>query len=170
MVTVIDLDFGIVIEHANTFSCKASTHQDPGTMVTNVAGRADRSEFGVGRLVHSGDFSWAAPFAGAPARVGWPVGERFVRAQRVVNRSPTLEIGLEMGQRVTPRLGQEFPLQGAIEAFDLALGLRMVRPAVDGVDPEADQPGVEPRQPDTGVPGGERVVAEDRLGESDIAE
>jgi hypothetical protein len=121
MVAVIDLDFGPVIDHANTFSCEALTHEDPGTVVTDVAGRADRSELGVGRVVYPGDFPWVASFARPPARVWRLVADGFVGTDRVVNRPPTREVGLEMGQRVTPRCGQEFPLQGAVEAFDLAL-------------------------------------------------
>ena len=58
-----------------------------------------------------------------------------------------------------------------MQTFDLALGLRMVRPAVDRADAQADEPLVQLTDTAPGlVPRGEGTVAEQRLGKAIFAE
>lgn len=84
----------------------------------------------------------------------------------VADRGDLAEDGVEV---------EELAVGGAVEAFDLALGLRMIRPAVEGVDAQADQAGVQPAQADVAAVvdaavSPEGVVGEDGLGEADLSE
>lgn len=68
-----------------------------------------------------------------------------MRADRVVGRTPGVEVGGEVLRRVPPPPGPEFGGEGAVEAFDLALGLGMTGPAVGGADAQPQEPSLEAR-------------------------
>jgi hypothetical protein len=67
------------------------------------------------------------------------VGQGAVRPAGVVVAGELVELGLELGEGAGGGLGGEPFLQGLLESFDLALGLRVVRPAVLLADAEAAQ-------------------------------
>jgi hypothetical protein len=78
-----------------------------------------------------------------------------------------VEVGLEVLQVLAADSWPQFAFESAVEAFDLALDLGAVRTAVAGVDAQANQRRLEPR--DTAVvltAGAEGIVAEDAAGQA----
>jgi hypothetical protein len=51
---------------------------------------------------------------------------------------------LEAVEAVARQPGEDFGFEGAVEAFDLALGLGVVGSAVDDADVQAEESGLEP--------------------------
>ena len=66
-----------------------------------------------------------------------------MRPLGVVDDAPALEGALGSGEIGKGRTGQHLGLEGAVEAFVLALGLRMIGPRVADADALLDQPDAE---------------------------
>ena len=92
--------------------------------------------------------------------------------QNVVDgRAPARNVGAEMLQAIAAYAWPNFTFQSAMEAFELALGLRMIGSAMAGADAQTDQAGLEPGESaDTWVMIAEGVVAQEFVGQADFAE
>ena len=88
-----------------------------------------------------------------------------MRSEGVVDvRSPLVDIVLEMIQAISSDVWPDLLLEGSMEAFDLALCLRMIGSSVKGLDVEADEAAFEPAERFRGlVQASEAVVGEDLL-------
>src|SRR5258706_14684152 len=75
--------------------------------------------------------------------------QSFMRSLVVVNMPPLVKGLLALCQRPVELGAQQFRFEGAMKTFLLALGLRMVRPAMTDLDAQAHQPYGEPGK---GVP------------------
>lgn len=85
--------------------------------------------------------------------------------------SPAVGVEVEVFEGVSSDVSEHFVVVGAVESFDLALGLWMVGPSVDGANAESDEPGVEPGDSDVILSAvGEGVVAEECVGQATLAE
>src|SRR5215469_12874166 len=65
--------------------------------------------------------------------------QRVVRTAQIVAIAEAIEFALAMLERGEVEVAQDLELKCAMEAFVLALGLRMIRPAMTDPDAEPDQ-------------------------------
>ena len=86
-------------------------------------------------------------------------------ADVVVDVAPAFGVLVEVIEGVASHTREQLALEGAVEAFDLALSLRVVWTAVDGVDGEADEVAVKETQRSRSLLlAGKGIVAEHLVG------
>src|SRR5437762_8411307 len=69
--------------------------------------------------------------------------ERFMRALVVIDRPPAIEGTLAMGEIGEALAAEHLGLERAVKALVLSLGLRVIRPAMGDLYPQAQQPDAE---------------------------
>lgn len=74
------------------------------------------------------------------------LAERLVRPFEIINPAPLIEGALDVDEPAERAQREHLGLEGAVEALVLAAALRMIRPAVDELDAELEQPDSEPRE------------------------
>lgn len=170
-VAVVDGHALLGVVEAHELAGESASGQDAASSPAHVAGGGDLSQAQVIGIDRLGQAVWPLAWGGAPSGRGGLAVEGFVRSQGVVNVSPALGVLMEVFDAVASDAGVEFVLEGAVQAFDLALCLGVIGSAVDGVDVQSQEAAVEPTD-GSGVAegGGELVVAEDALWHSHVGE
>ena len=104
-----------------------------------VAGAADRADdlavivCDLRQVLRHGARTWPV------AAGGNILAERLVRSLEVVDGAPGIDRALDLGEIAEASMGEHLGLQRAVEAFDLAAALRMIRTAVQHPDAELEQ-------------------------------
>jgi hypothetical protein len=135
MVGVEDLEHRILFLQTDILSGQARSNEDAAATIADATGRLDASEETGGRILH------LRHPAGTEARARLVVADRglsgqsFMRAQAVVDLGPPgLELPIHGDQTGGIEVRPQFGFQGPVKAFDLALGLGMVRSAMSGAN------------------------------------
>ncbi len=125
----------VLLADLHEFAGQASADEEAVVVPTDVAAGGDATQRGmrwIGEL-------WKG--RGPGTRAGLPVGQRglivqsLVGAQDVVDiGAPVGDIGSEVVQAIAADAWPNFALESAVESFELALGLRMVRSPMAGTD------------------------------------
>jgi len=170
---IADEQFMVVLLDLDALPGDAAAAEDAVAVEADDAGAADGAEDRVCAVDELGQRVRAGPRAGPPACDGRAVAEGFVGAKGVVDAAPGSAVDLEVSGAIASGVEvDELAHAGAVEPFDLALGLGMIRSSVAGRDAETDELGVEGADAGgtRGAHGVEGVVGEDLLGEPDVAE
>src|SRR5437763_8153696 len=152
----------VLLDDAYALADDARADQDLAVPPGDLAVVHHLAKLRAGRVLDGGQRRRPRPLAGPPTCRWRHVPQRLVRPDRVVDLDPPAsQVLSEMGRFVATHAGEGLGLEGAVPAFDLALGLRVVGPAVQRADAQAHQAGGEPAQPHAArAGGGEGVVAQ----------
>jgi hypothetical protein len=107
----------------------------------NTAMLGDHPDVIIGRIGHRGERVWEGPQTAVIAIRGNRVGEGFMGPLVIVERPPTGKGDLGTGQIRERAIGEELGGDGAMEAFDLAPGLRVIGATMPDGDAQPQQPG-----------------------------
>ena len=165
-------EFVIAVFDADELSHQAATGEDAEVFPADIAGGGDLADDRSGWVLHLGDGSRPLAWARAEAAQRGSIAECFVRSEEVVDLGPpAVGIFVEMLDGVAADIGPQLAFEGSVDPFDFALGLRMVRPAMERMNSQADQLSVEPTDGPWNLKGrGKGVVAEDALRQAELTE
>ena len=113
---------------ADEFSDQPVAGQDFRTTPADISDGGDFADHGAVGVFDGGQFGGTTSFAGSPASNGRDIAQSLVGPDRVVDvSSPLFQSGLEVFEVVAGKSWEDLGFERAVESFDLALGLRVVR-------------------------------------------
>src|SRR5882672_7477097 len=119
------------------------THFPRLVAITQPATAIDFAGFYANGIFERGQDFWVGAWTG-PVTLHWRFqAQGFMRALGIVNGPPAIKGSLDLGLIAPATAGQHFGLERSMKAFFLALGLRMICPAMTGADAQAHQPHVQ---------------------------
>src|SRR5262249_5097025 len=155
MLGEVDRDLVLGFLDAHDLAGQSPADQDPRSFPAGLAVAADAAQDRAGWVSDFGQASGSTPQARSPIALGRQIVQGFMRTHGVVACPPALQIALEVSQAVATDGGPQFALQGAVESFDLALRLRVIRSAMNWANVQAQKLGIEGGQANARIAGRE---------------
>jgi hypothetical protein len=111
-----------------------------------------------------GQALWHRPRAWAVAAGGRLLVQRFMRAFEIIDLAPSIEGALDLGLVGEALHGEDFGLEGAMEALVLAAALRVIGPGIDDFNAQLQKPEPQAVQWPEASPHGRAVIDEQASG------